>query len=123
MHGSTRLLLIVEDHATIRRLLERVLTYHGWDVETVSTVAEGLDRLAMHPDCVVLDLMLPDGDGEQVLRRVRDNHLPVRVVVTSASGDENRLAALRLLHPDAIVGKPIEINRLIRACEECPTPL
>src|SRR4051794_33861317 len=64
--------LLVEDDRSTRAALRRILAYAGHDVRAVETLAEGLTELAWPPDCVVLDLMLPDGCGLTVLRRVRD---------------------------------------------------
>ena len=57
--------------------------------------------------CVVLDLHLPDGNGIDLLRRVRERKLPVRVAVTTGSGGEDLLAAVRALGPDALFIKPV----------------
>jgi len=122
MDSTRKLLLLVEDNDTTKRLLARVLTFNGWDVETATTVADGLKLLATHPACVVLDLMLPDGGGEEVLRTVKRDWPQIRVVVTSGVGDEDRMAAIRELRPDAIVPKPIEIGTLLDACSGTKHP-
>ncbi len=111
------LLLIVEDHELSRRALASLLSRQGWEVHAVATVSEGLELLDDVPECVVLDLMLPDGDGETVLRAVRERSLPTRVVIASGTGDEDRLEALRSLHPDAILRKPLRIDEVCHACE------
>ncbi|HEV3165285.1 MAG TPA: response regulator [Isosphaeraceae bacterium] len=121
MEEKRKLLLIIEDHQTTQRILTRVLEYNGWDVEAASTVSQGLELLNTKPHCVVLDLMLPDGNGEDVLRRAKEVNPQIRVVVTSATGDEKRLEALRELKPDAIIPKPIEMNTLLNACSASPT--
>src|SRR3954462_15182419 len=96
-------LVLGEAHDSPQRILARLLSLNGWEVRTASTVAEGLVLLDSVPDCIITDLMLPDGDGETVLRRVRDDHLPTRVVVTTATGDEARLERLWRLEPDAVL--------------------
>src|SRR5215207_4864355 len=83
-------LLIVEDDGLTRYALARILGQHGWKVEAVSTVAEGLGRLDAAPACIVVDLMLPDGSGEDVLRRVREAGLGSRVVVVTAVSEKSR---------------------------------
>lgn len=79
-----------------------------------ATLAEGLAALDARPHWVILDLMLPDGDGGLVLRRVRDYGLPIRVVVTTGSHDPDRLRLVRALQPDALLGKPIRLPELLR---------
>ncbi len=88
----------------------------GWSVAEVSTVAEGLGSLDPAPDWVVLDLMLPDGDGETVLKKIRNDHLPSRVAVCTGAGDPARLAGVVALGPDLILSKPIDIFALLGAC-------
>ena len=83
-----------------------------------ATVAEGLDLLDPPPDCLVLDLMLPDGGGEAILRKVREDDLPTRVVaVTTGSNDPARLAVVKELNPDVLLSKPIDPSVLLRVCE------
>src|SRR4051794_19285678 len=117
MDRQRHALVLVEDHDTTRRVLAPLLSLNGWHVQTASTVAEGLALLASGPDCVVLDLMLPDGDGETVLRRVRDERLPTRVVVATATGDEARLERIWRLKPDAVLQKPLDVDEVCRVCE------
>jgi DNA-binding response OmpR family regulator len=63
--------LIVEDHALTSTSLTRIFARKGWDARMAATVAGGLAALDPPPDCVVLDLNLPDGDGEAILRTIR----------------------------------------------------
>lgn len=121
MDRQRHALLLVEDHDTTRRVLARLLSLNGWEVQTASTIAEGLALLDSGPDCVIVDLMLPDGEGEMVLRRVRDGRLRTRVVVTTATADEARLERVRRLGADAILRKPIDVDEVCRLCES-PTP-
>ena len=117
MDRQRRLLLIVEDHDLSRRALAKLLERLGWEVRAAASIAEGLELLDQEPDCLVLDLMLPDGDGESVLRAVRERHLRTRVVVATGTGDEGRLDAVRGLRPDAILRKPLKVDELCVACE------
>jgi two-component system response regulator RegA len=114
---SGHLLLLVEDHNATRNVLARLLSMKGFDVRMASTVAEGVERLDCRPDYLVLDLMLPDGDGEELLRRVRESALRTRVVVTTGLQDDARLAELRKLRPYAVLGKPVGVSDVCRACE------
>lgn len=111
-------MLIVEDHEATRRILANLLAREGWDVHCAATIAEGLVELEEEPDCVLLDLMLPDGGGEAILERAGRDHPGTRVIVTSATGDEERLSALAPLHPAALMRKPIEITALLRTCSQ-----
>ncbi|QDV35498.1 response regulator [Tautonia plasticadhaerens] len=99
-------LLIVEDDFTLSEVWRTVFSARGWEVSVASSVAEGLARLDPAPDYLILDLQLPDGAGEAVLRRVRDSGLKTRVAVTTGSDDASRLAALE---PEALFRKPVDV--------------
>ena len=76
------------------------------------TVAEALVGLAARPDWVLLDLMLPDGCGTRVLRRVADERLPSRVCVITGCGPE-RVEEARALGPQAVFKKPVDVEALL----------
>jgi len=113
--SKPRLLLVVEDDRTTLLALRRILTRLGWDVHSASTVAGGLDLLDLRPRALILDLMLPDGDGLAVLRRVRAENLPTRVAVTTGVHDDDRLEAVRRLRPDGLIRKPVDLDLLLAA--------
>lgn len=105
-----RLLLVEDDRVTYTAL--RVLLGTTWDVTIATTLADALRLLDSVPDVVVLDLMLPDGDGAELLKRVRSLRLNSRVVVTTGSHDPARLNALNRLRPHAVMQKPIDLAEL-----------
>lgn len=111
-------ILIIEDHESTRNVLRSTLRREGHEVATAGTIAEGLTLLAFGPtpDCVVLDMDLPDGRGETVLRAIRDGHMPVRVAVCSGMTDPARWDAVRNLGPEALLRKPVEMAEVCRAC-------
>jgi two-component system KDP operon response regulator KdpE len=117
-----RIVLLVEDHLATRGLLRRILALCGWDVLEAATVAEGLAQLDPPPDCIVLDLELPDGPGEALLRRVRVERIPTRVVVSSGTDDRARLSEVSYMRPDAVLRKPLDSEGLRRICEMVPLP-
>jgi len=117
-----RLLLLVDDHQATRDLLRRALARCGWRVLEAATVAEALARLDPPPDCLVLDLDLTDGPGEVLLRRVRVERFPTRVVVTTGMDDRARLREVSYLRPDAVLRKPLDSEGLRRICEMAPPP-
>lgn len=101
--------LVVEDQEKHRDPLIVMLEAAGCSVEAVATVADGLEALAHGPDVVILDLMLPDGDGIAILRRVRELNLPIKVVVTTGKSEE-QLGAVNALAPVKVFRKPIDFN-------------
>jgi DNA-binding response OmpR family regulator len=115
---SRKRVVIVEDHGPTQDALLRIFVCQGWDVCTAGTLAEGLACLDPPPDCVVLDLNLPDGPGEAILRKIRADKLPPRVVaVTTGVTDPNRLAKVARHRPNVLLTKPIEPEILCRLCE------
>jgi CheY-like chemotaxis protein len=104
--------LIVEDHGTTREVLRRLLRVCGYHADAVATIREAESRLNA-ADCVFLDLELGDGNGIELLRRIRAEKLPVRVAVTTGSADPPLLAEVSKLNPDAIFIKPIEFAKLV----------
>lgn len=70
---------------------------------------------------MILDLMLPDGQGEAVLRRVRADGLKTRIVVTSAHLGPASVHRLGPLRPDLLMPKPVDSRALVRECDGSAT--
>lgn len=83
-------------------------------MELATNVQEAIARLNPDLDWLVLDLMLPDGEGEDVLRALLGAQLPARVVVTTGVNDPVRLKALALFQPARVLAKPIDLSVLFR---------
>jgi DNA-binding response OmpR family regulator len=110
--------LLVEDDRRAHQLLHQVLVNVGYEVISAMTQASGLVGLGRGLDCVILDLELPDGSGEAILRRIRGEQLPVRVAVTTGEADPARLRKLAALEPDLLLTKPIDLGTLIGWLEQ-----
>lgn len=108
-------LLIVEDQPETRAAMRRIADGCGYEVFTAATLAEANEALDPPPDGIVLDLVLPDGNGEDILRTVRDGHLETRVVaVVTGLVDVVRLQQVVRLRPDLLLIKPIDPDVLLR---------
>ena len=84
-------ILIVDDEYGLRDLLDRVLVSAGYDVTSVSTASAGLNKaLTEHFDLILLDLMLPDLTGEQVMQVILDSQPDARILVLSSAPDPRR---------------------------------
>jgi len=110
-------ILVVEDDPSIRMGLEDTLTAKGYQVEVVGKGGDGAERaLSGRYDLVVLDVMLPDIDGFEVCRRIRQAKGPVRrvpVIMLSARGAElDRVRGLEL-GADDYVTKPFSLMELL----------
>lgn len=105
--------LVVDDDPTIGDVVSRYLVQAGFDVAVRTDGVGGLElALADPPDLMVLDLMLPELDGLEVFRRVREV-LPLPVVMLTARGDEtDRLIGLELGADDYIT-KPFSPRELV----------
>ena len=113
-----RKVLIVEDHGPTRVALSRYFKGRGWDVEEAGTVGDALVLLDYGPEptLLILDLILPDGDGGTVLRRVRAAGMRTFVVVASACEDRRLWREVTELGPNCILPKPYALEALCRAC-------
>lgn len=112
MAAPTRILL-VEDEASISEPLTSALEREGFAVVVARTAAEALD-LAAHtdPEMILLDLMLPDGDGRDVCRAVRV-YSDVPIIMLTARGTEvDRIVGLEIGADDYVV-KPFSSGELI----------
>lgn len=110
--GPVRL-LVVDDEPQIRRFLRTSLAAHGYDVIEADSAAAALRVVTTaRPDVMVLDLGLPDQDGAEVIRRIREwSAMPI--VVLSARGSEEAKVAALDLGADDYVTKPFGMNELL----------
>lgn len=116
MKQCRKRILIVEDDGWTRYALARIFGHHDVMTVTASNLSEGLAFLDQRPDCIILDLNLPDGCGEAILLAVREQGLSCRVVVCSVIADDARLQGLARLAPDAVLLKPCAFEDLAKAC-------
>jgi two-component system, OmpR family, KDP operon response regulator KdpE len=112
MSGKTRV-LVVDDEAAILKFLKPALGANDYEVATAGGVAEATKRIAAEsPDVVVLDLGLPDGDGKDVIRRVREwSDVPI-VVLSARDREAEKIEALDL-GADDFVNKPFSVGELM----------
>lgn len=104
--------LLVEDEPAISLAVEESLSEHGYQVTSVGSGLEALGALAAStPDIVVLDLGLPDVDGERVLTMIRVASA-VPVVVATARGDDADIVRVLNLGADDYVVKPFTMQQL-----------
>jgi two-component system response regulator RegX3 len=109
--ARTRVLLI-EDEESIHEPLAAALDREGFAAEVATTAAEGLERFRSRPpDLVLLDVMLPDGDGRDVLREIRRTSRTPVVMLTARGEEMDRILGLEL-GADDYVSKPFSAREL-----------
>jgi DNA-binding NarL/FixJ family response regulator len=132
-------ILVADDHPIVREGLVAILSTQP-DFKVVGQAAGGAEVVekvaALEPDVLLLDLEMPDMDGVEALRRLRDAHLPVRVIVFTAFDSDERIlgavragaqgyllkgvpreevfTAIRVVHAGNSLLKPIVASRLLR---------
>lgn len=106
-------LLLIEDEPEIRRFLRTTLPAHGYRLHEATTGQDGLtEAKARNPDLILLDLGLPDLDGTEVIRQVRE-WAQVPIIVLSARDQEQAKVAALDLGADDYVTKPFGLNELL----------
>jgi len=117
--GQTRI-TIVEDEEDIREILEYTLTREGYAVECAEDGATGLAKIRRgKPDLVLLDLMLPDVNGLEICRQLKEAEetSAIGIVVVTAKGEESDIVLGLGLGADDYVTKPFSAKELVARCQ------
>lgn len=112
--GSPLRVLVVDDEVNIAELLAMALRYEGWEIGIAHTGRAAVSTAKeLRPDAIVLDMMLPDFDGLEVLRRVRQQQPDVPVLfLTARDSVEDRVAGLTA-GGDDYVTKPFSLEEVV----------
>lgn len=105
--------LVIDDEPPIRKLLRTGLTSQGYDVLEAPNGRIALEQLARKPALVILDLGLPDIEGLDLLRQIRQSHEGLPVVVLSSRGDEAGKVSALDAGADDYVTKPFGMDELL----------
>ncbi|WP_066361655.1 response regulator transcription factor [Herbidospora mongoliensis] len=108
-------LLVVDDEPTVRELLSATLRFAGFEVSSAATGTDAVEAVrVLRPDLILLDVMLPDLDGFQVVRRLRDlARPPVPVLfLTARDSPADKVTGLTL-GGDDYVTKPFDLSELL----------
>jgi two-component system, OmpR family, response regulator len=112
--GGPVRVLVVDDESTLAELLSMALRYEGWDVRSAGDGGAAVRAAReFRPDAVILDVMLPDMDGLEVLRRLRGEapEMPV-LFLTAKDSVEDRIAGLTA-GGDDYVTKPFSLEEVV----------
>ena len=88
-------ILIIDDEVQIRKLLEITLNSYDYNTMSAATAKEGISFSVVHPpDLIILDLGLPDDDGQNVLKKLREWYLGAIIILSVRSSEEDIVKAL-----------------------------
>lgn len=107
------LVLLIEDEPQMRQFLETAISGHDYRYAEATTAREGLAQAASrNPDVVLLDLGLPDGDGIDVTRRIREWSATPIIVISARGREQDKIAALDAGADDYLT-KPFGVGELL----------
>lgn len=107
-------LLLIEDDPEIRKFLRTTLSAEGYRLQEATTVTEGIERATNRPpDAIILDLGLPDADGIEVIRRVREWNRSMPIIVLSVRARERDKIIALDAGADDFVNKPFAVGELL----------
>jgi two-component system OmpR family response regulator len=114
MESPMNRVLVVDDEQNITELIATAMRYEGFDVQSAATGRQALDAIStFRPHLVLLDVMLPDLDGFEVARRVRQEGRRVPIVfLTAKDATEDKVRGLTL-GGDDYVSKPFSLEELL----------
>jgi len=107
-------ILIIEDDAAMRRGLADNLEIEGYVVVSASTMSDGrVFAVKRNPDLIILDIMLPDGDGMQLCKQLRaEGHMEPIIMLTARGAEMDKVLALETGADDYVV-KPFSLRELL----------
>ncbi|MGF1505641.1 MAG: response regulator [Anaerolineae bacterium] len=114
--------LIVEDELDNRAVPERVLAFYGAVVHTAEDGVDGLEKLdELHPDLILMDLSMPNMDGWQMLKAVRQNArtASIPVIAVTAHAMQHDRKRVQEAGFDGYVPKPYILTELLEEIERC----
>jgi CheY-like chemotaxis protein len=118
--------LVVDDHEAFLQVVTHALSRHGYRPVIATSATTALRLLAIEPiEMAVIDVMMPDMDGIELLREIRARHPDLPVVAMTGASDAFRqpvMAVMRVLGACAVLEKPFAPAVLIQAIEDNRSP-
>lgn len=110
---------VLEDDESLRELLIILLEEEHYEVKTYGTVNSFKQHLAQaQPDLIIMDVMLPDGDGIQVCTEVKQNRVTQHIPIIMMSAHRDFSLVKHLCPAEAFINKPFDIDYLIKNVNE-----
>ena len=120
-NGGPRTILIVDDDPRLREFVRVNLEMEGYTVREAGSAEEGLAALeAEPPDLILLDVMMPQVDGWEMLRRMQERHGvgSIPVVMFSGKVDEDEMRGATARGAQGFIGKPFNPQQLIESTKQ-----
>ena len=116
MTKTSPVVAVLDDEPQMRKALRRLLSTHGFHVETYECGNDFLAALSSHPaDCLVLDLHMPEVSGFDVLAAFESQHIATPVVVITGHDELGTAERTRALGASAYLKKPVDESTLLSA--------
>ncbi|MCK5574360.1 MAG: response regulator [Sphingomonadales bacterium] len=114
--------LLIDDNPSILNLMRDILIDSGMDVYTAKDGEEGSRMLnELEPDILVTDIFMPNRDGLELLREIRNTHKSLKVMVITGNGNDysaDYLQMSKYLGADALMHKPFDLDKFSRSVNE-----
>lgn len=116
-------ILVIDDEPLICEMLDVLLSGEGHRVATATEGRTGISQFAEETvDVVITDIIMPEGDGLDVIQQMRDRHSHVKIIAISGGsriGNIDLLAMAKELGADKVFSKPLDHAELVKAINEC----
>ncbi|MBL0745743.1 response regulator [Chryseolinea lacunae] len=114
--------LIIEDNLEIRENTTEVLELEGFEVHAADNGQVGMAlAIGLKPDIILCDIMMPEVDGYEVLRRLKEDPVTNKIpfICVTASGEKMEIQRAMELGASGFVRKPFDVKELIRVMRKC----
>jgi two-component system, chemotaxis family, chemotaxis protein CheY len=113
MNGTGLQILVADDHVEIHDFFNRVLTPLGYVCDTATTGKQCVEQVKQKPyDVLFLDLVLPDGDGSEILKQVRGHCPGMNIIICSSSDDHEIIDQVLSSGASAYMIKPFSADEI-----------
>jgi len=111
-------ILIVDDDNNIRKLLKTNMDAYGYETAEAACGKSALECFRkVKPDLIILDVMMPNVDGWEVCKVIKDNYPAVKIIMlTARDSAKDKLIGKEILKADGYVTKPFDIEELLEIC-------